>query len=64
MWADNSATDHDSGMYSDAFVKGNDDFVKDAVYPVLKNNKSSTIDNTNSFPINDDSAIVIDDSDS
>lgn len=63
MSADNSVTDHDSGMYSDAFVKGNDDFVKDAFYPVL-NNKSSTIDNDNSFPINDDSAIIIDDSNS
>lgn len=37
MSADDSVTDHDSGMYSDAFVNGNDDFVKDTVHPVLDN---------------------------
>lgn len=63
MSADNSVTDHDSGMYSDAFVKGNDDFVKDTVHPVL-DNESSTMDNDNSFTINDDSVIDINDSDS
>ena len=63
MSADDSVTDHDSGMYSDAFIKGNDDFVNDTVHPFL-DNESSTMDNKNSFTINDDSAINIDNSDS
>lgn len=49
-------------MYSDGLVKGNDDFVKGIVHPVL-DNESSTMDNDNSFTINDDSAVDTNDSD-